>query len=72
MLKIYIWLVLVSFYDTNTSIQATFYDSHKITALILPVYFSKGLSTLEIYSPLNQQKSVMVKYVFFFKYAEMF
>lgn len=59
-------------HDADSGGQATFYDSHKITALILPVYFSKGLSTLEIYSPLNQQKSVMVKYVFFFKYAAMF
>ena len=27
--------------------QATFLDSHKITVLIWPVYFSKGLSTLD-------------------------
>ena len=38
----------IDHYGPNPGSQATFYGSQKITVLIWPVCFSKGLSTLHI------------------------
>ena len=34
--------------DTDTGVQATSYGGHKFTVLIGPVFFTKGLSTLDV------------------------
>lgn len=35
-------------YGPDLDGQAIFYTSHKITVLVWPVFFSKGLSTLDV------------------------